>query len=206
MNDSAANDSEATASRPERASEGAVAEGGRPPDTASTARTTAVTPLPLPSADPANMRFRERVRGRVGSADLLAFHVGGERFGIDLRAVDEILESPELQRLPDAPAPLACVCSHRDRTIPVFLPSMPIGVAASEGRTVLVMRYGSRRVGLLVDDADEVELVDLSLVRDPPFESRDELLLGILWRNETLTAVLDARALVAACVASGDTT
>jgi purine-binding chemotaxis protein CheW len=157
----------------------------------------------LPNADPATMRFRERVRARVGSAELLAFHIGGERFGFDLRAVDEILETVQLQRVPDAKAPLAGVCSHDGNTIPVFLPSVPLGVAAPLGSTVLVMRNGNRRIGLLVDDVDEVEMVDLSGVRDAPFDSGDELLLGILWRNETLTAVLDARAVVAACAASG---
>jgi chemotaxis signal transduction protein len=161
---------------------------------------------PLPNADPATMRFRERVRARVGMAEMLAFHVGGERFGFDLRAVDEILESLQLQRLPDASLPLAGVCSHDGRTIPVFLPSVPLGVAPPVGTTVLVMRSGTRRVGLLVDDVDEVELVDLSGVRDAPFESTDELLLGILWRNEILTAVLDARAVVAACTVAGDPT
>ena len=66
---------------------------------------------PTPDAPAAFLRFRERVRARTGTAELLTFESGGERFAFDLRAVDEIVDAPALQEVPDAPPQMVGVCA-----------------------------------------------------------------------------------------------
>ena len=145
------------------------------------------------------VRFRDRARARTGAAELLTFRIGAERFAFDIRAVDEILDGAELQPIPEAPAALIGVTPFRGRALAVFEPAGFLGINHRVGATVLVMRSGERRIGLLVDDVDDVESFDLSTLADPPFDAGDELLLGVVWREGTLTSVIDARVLVGAC-------
>lgn len=145
------------------------------------------------------LRFRDRARARSGTADLLTFRIGTERFAFDIRAVDEILDDAALQPVPEAPAPLIGVTSYRGRPLAVFEPAGFLGITHRVGATVLVMRSGERRIGLVVDDVDDVESFDLSMLAPPPFDAGDDLLLGVVWRDGVLTSVVDARALVGAC-------
>ena len=48
-------------------------------------------------------RFRDRVRDREGVHDLLVFRIGTERFAVPLDAVDELVESPRVRKVPGAP-------------------------------------------------------------------------------------------------------
>lgn len=151
------------------------------------------------------VRFRDRVRARVGSAELFVFRVGDERFACDVRAVEEVIESPLLYPLPGSDAAVAGVCQHAGRTLPVADASSLLGVDGASGAVVLVMRRGTDHVGLLVDDVDDVRTIELSTLRQPPHDG-DDLLLAVHWDGATLLAVLDARAMVttaAAAIARG---
>jgi purine-binding chemotaxis protein CheW len=156
---------------------------------------------PAPAAAP--LRFRDRARARQGSAELLVFRVGDERFAVELRSVDEAVESPEIRLLPDSPVALLGVFSHRDFLVPLYSCASMLGVGAAPGATALVMRSGARRIGIAVDDVEDVLPLDLSMLRDAPDElTRDDLLLGLALRARDLVAVLDTRALLAVAASS----
>ncbi|MEO7964024.1 MAG: chemotaxis protein CheW [Gemmatimonadaceae bacterium] len=162
--------------------------------------TTELIDEPLPATgEPAFVRFRDRVRSREGTADLLTFRIGRERFAFDIRAVDEVLEATTLYAVPDSPVVLLGVNTYKGRALAVFAPGAFLGTPHTVGGTVLVMRSGDRRIGLLVDDVDDVESLQLATLANPPFECGDELLLGVVWRAGVLTSIIDARALVGAC-------
>lgn len=159
-----------------------------------------------PSAPPAFVRFRDRVRARVGSAELLAFWLGRERFAFDVRALDEAVDHPRVDPTPvDGAAILVGLMRHADRSIPVFETARVLGVrreraaSCSEGSQVLVMRSGARRIGLLVDAIDDVITLELASIQPPPFDAGDDLLIGVHWGADDLTAILDARALIVHC-------
>ena len=154
------------------------------------------------AAGAASVRFRERVRQRIGAAELLIFAVGRERFAIDLRAVEEAIESPEVHPVPGAPSDFMGVFTLRDRLVPLFSPATILGQGAARGGVALVMRSGANRIALAVDEADEVIQMNLQDLRDPPPGANDDdVVAGLLWRDHTLVTVLDARALVGACTA-----
>lgn len=158
------------------------------------------TPAPAPAGgDTAFIRFRDRVRSRAGAAEVLTFRIGDERYAFDLRAVDEVVQEGGVTALPEGAAPLLGVMRHRGRSLPVYDPGALLGCRLDAGGTVLVMCNGSRRLGLMVDDVDDVEHVALDGVIAPPRVSGDDLLLGVLWREGALTSLVDARALVGAC-------
>ncbi len=154
------------------------------------------TTIPAPN-DGSPVRFRDRVRGRHGLAELFLFALGDERFGVDVRAVEEVLESADITPVPGAPAAVAGVCRYGEGSLGVVHAGTLLGVDGACSRSVLVMRRGDARLGLLVDDVDDVVLLDLSTLGPPPYDA-DDFLLAVHWDETVLTAIIDARALVAA--------
>jgi chemotaxis signal transduction protein len=138
------------------------------------------------------------VRSRTGRAELFVFQVGDERFGFDVRAVDAVIENPTLYAVPDVGTGVAGVCSHAGGPLPVVRAAAVLGVATSEAETVLVMRRGGDRLGLLVDQVDDVETVELGVLRGPPYDEEDDFLVAVFWDGTRLTSILDARAVVGA--------
>lgn len=185
---------------------------------------TAYTPAE-PNGNVAVLRFRERVRARSGSAELLAFRAGGERFAFDVRALDEAVDTPILERSPLARASAGPVSSGvaavavstpraaptageifrgiarlASHSIPVFDTARLLGTTGpSTGGQLLVMRSGARRIGLLADEVDDVVTIDLATIKPSPVDVGDELLLGVTWDGEEVTGILDARALIGSC-------
>ena len=142
------------------------------------------------------------MRSRVGTEDLLTFHVGRERFATLLAAIEEAVEQPDVYRVPEMPDTMLGVFSLRGRLIPVCSPVRALGVAL-EGSTatVLLMRAGARRVGVAVDDVDDVIALDLSTVRPAPgVDDTDGVLLGVVRQGNELIAIVDPDAIVAACL------
>jgi chemotaxis signal transduction protein len=161
-----------------------------------------MTPTSTPAVpnEASPVRFRERVRTRIGHADLFVFRIGDERFAFDVRAVEEVLESPDVHSVPGAPGAVAGVCRYAGGTLGVVRAGALLGVDGGRDGTVLVMRRAGEKLGLLVDDVDDVRTVELAVLRNPPHEG-DDFLLGVHWDGDTLLSVLDARAIVAAATA-----
>ena len=151
----------------------------------------------------APLRFRERVRLRVGTADVLVFSVGRERFAVELRAVEEVVENPELRAIPESPRGLLGVFPLREQLLALYASAHVLGPQAQDGHVALVMRNATRRWALAVDDVEDVITVSLAALRDPPpGVNDDEVVAGLVWHDGVLITVLDARALVSACTAS----
>ncbi len=146
--------------------------------------------------------WRERVRARMGVEDVLTFHVGSERFATALAAVEEAVEQPDVYRVPEMPEAMLGVFSLRGRLIPVCSPMRPLGVPLHGAiSTVLLMRTGARRVGIAVDDVDDVIALDLETVRPAPgVDDSDGVLLGVVRHGDVLIAIVDPDAIVAACL------
>jgi len=154
------------------------------------------------SAASSTVPWRERVRSRVGTEDVLTFHVGSERFATSLAAIEEAVEQPDVYRVPEMPETMLGVFSLRGRLIPVCSPVRALGVALGGSvATVLLLRAGTRRVGVAVDDVDDVISLDLATVRAAPgVDDSDGVLLGVVRQGNNLIAIVDPDAIVAACL------
>lgn len=146
--------------------------------------------------------LRERVRDRTGIADLLMFRIGDELFAADLASVEEAVALPEIHHLPEMPAAMLGAFNLRGRLTPVYSPAHVIGVPLrGEAQAALLVHAGERRLGLAVDDVEDVVQVDLATVREAPgTDDADGILLGVAHHGSELVAIVDAEALVAACV------
>lgn len=146
--------------------------------------------------------LRERVKEGRGVVSLLMFRIGHELFATDLASVEEAVELPEIHHLPEMPAAMLGAFDLRGRLTPVFSPAHVIGVPLRGAATAaLLVRADGHRVGLAVDDVEDVLQVDLANVREAPgIDATDGVLLGVAHHGPHLVALLDAEALVAGCV------
>lgn len=168
-------------------------------------RLAAMAPVELEDdtlADTDRRPLRERVHEHVGIADLLMFRIGDELFATDLASVEEAVTLPEIHHLPEMPAAMLGAFNLRGRLTPVYSPSRVLGVPLrGAAQAALLVRSDTRRLGLAVDDVEDVFQVDLATVREAPgTDDSDGILLGVAHHGQELVAIVDAEALVAACV------
>jgi purine-binding chemotaxis protein CheW len=145
---------------------------------------------------------------RDGAARLLVFRVGAERFGVELQAVDEVIDAPVVQSIPDAPATVLGVATIRGELITVYDPRPLLRVRGrleeeGDGAALLFTR-DDRRVGLAIDDVyDAIRIEDGDLLKAPGggAAASDGLLVGLIRRAGNLIGILDANALLDAAIA-----
>ena len=144
---------------------------------------------------------------RDGAARLLVFRLGSERFALELAAVDEVIEVPALQRIPDAPANVLGLATIRGELVSLYDPRPLLGVGDRVDGAALLFSRDARRMALAIDDVFDPIVVEESELRAAPgMESSDGVLVGVVLREGQLIAVLDADALLnaATLVTEGD--
>jgi chemotaxis signal transduction protein len=155
--------------------------------------------LSMDTASPAEARgFRARIERRGGHVDLLLVRVGVEYFGIELDAVEEVLDFPELHRIPEMSDTLLGVFTLRGALVPLYRPHQVLGAAPHRMDAVLVFHGDGRRLALAIDDVDDVLTLQLEALRDVPGpDAGDGVLVGVVRRARDLIGVLDVDALLA---------
>ena len=144
--------------------------------------------------------LRERARTKSGSAELLMFFVGAERFAVELILVDEVIDLPIIHHVPEMPPAMLGVVTVRGALTPVYSPQHALGRTLAVRDALLIFRRGSHRVGILIDDVDDALTVDMAELREKPAgEEGDNVLLGVIRLANTLVGVIDADALITAC-------
>jgi purine-binding chemotaxis protein CheW len=203
---------EAPAGAPEAEAVATSAQGGAPLDVAR-AEQMAEELADLAGADttpaPDDQLEEERIRSvkellalGAGEVELLLFRVGAESFAFDLAAAEEAVELESVHAVPDMPDAMLGVFDLRGRLIPVYSPSAMLCTPDSPTSGVLLlMRAGERRVGIVVDDVEDVVVLEHGMLRPPPSADADGLVLGVAFFGDTLVTILDAHALVATCAA-----
>lgn len=145
--------------------------------------------------------LREKARARDGTAEILVFVVGGERFGIDLASVEEAIDLPPVQHVPEMPPAMLGVITVRGSLTSVYSPRHALGLAQEAGECALVFRRRRSRLALVVDDVDDARPIDLRTLRDAPNAGSAAVVLGVVRHHDDLLSVVDADALLAACQA-----
>ena len=149
---------------------------------------------------------------RDGTARVLVFRVGRERFAVSLLAVDEVIEAPEMQRMPDAPPQVRGVATVRGQLLSIYDPLALLGAPLSgdrearPGATLVFTRGEGHRVGLAVDDVyDAVTIAESEMLGVPGSDGSDGALLGLVRRGSQLIGMVDVDALLdsAAAVSPG---
>lgn len=130
---------------------------------------------------------------------MLVLAVGDERYGVEVKDVQEIEPLDKLTPIPGTPAFWAGVVNLRGSLYPVLDVERYLGLPASEAaenpKVALVSRAGLS-VGLLVDDVAEIRKVSGSEIGPPVADglSKAEVVRGV---TPDMLSVLDLGALLA---------
>jgi len=138
---------------------------------------------------------------RDGVARLFVFRVGGERFAVPLADVDEVVDGQPIQRVPDSNATVLGVASIRGVLLTVYDPRPLLSVDGAVDTAMLLFARGGKRVALAIDDVyDPITVAEHDLLPTPSGIESEGIVIGVVRRESTLTAVLDTDALFRAAM------
>lgn len=133
------------------------------------------------------------------SARMLVFRLGAERFALPLADVDEVVEMPAIQPLPDAPENVLGIAALRGELVSIYDPRPLLRAGDGHHGATLLFSNGKRRVGIAIDDVFDPILIEADAVRSAPgMDASDGLLLGVVRNGSDLIGVLDVDALLRA--------
>lgn len=117
----------------------------------------------------------------------VTFRLGSESFGIALHEVEEIVELPPVTKVPDAPDYVLGVICLRDQVMPLVdlseILSIQQGDSERKRDMVVLLSFGTARIGVVVDEIQEILRVQDGQTLPPPqtlSEAEREHLEGIL--------------------------
>lgn len=129
--------------------------------------------MSAPSA-PMELDFRALLAREEG-AQVVAFRLGGELHGCDIRLVEEVVTRRAIHPLPDVPPHLLGVLMLRGEMVPVMdiAPALALSLGTERTPSILVVTHGEGRVGVAVDAVHEVLEVPAECVRPAPHTGGD---------------------------------
>jgi chemotaxis signal transduction protein len=109
--------------------------------------------------------------GRLETLQVLVFRVGDGRYGIELAHLSEVIPHPLCAPVPGAPPELAGVLQVRGEIHAVWELSRVLGlpdVAPDDSGSVLLLRTGSRDIGIKVSAVEEIREFATEECAPPP--------------------------------------
>ena len=119
---------------------------------------------------------------KADDRELVSFRVGGQDFCVDIMAVREIRGWTQATPLPQAPSYVRGVINLRGAVLPIVDLSARLGLGATQPdvrNVIIVVRIGTRLVGLLVDAVSEVLTATAEMIQPTPDVSCDAVKMFI---------------------------
>ena len=114
--------------------------------------------------------------------ELISFRIGEQEFCVDIMAVREIRGWTQATPLPQSPSYVRGVINLRGAVLPIVDLSARLGLGATEPsvrNVIIVVRIGTRLVGLLVDAVSEVLTATSDMIQPTPDVSCDAVKMFI---------------------------
>jgi purine-binding chemotaxis protein CheW len=133
---------------------------------------------------------------------LVVFQLAGERFGIEISAVESIIKMQAITRMPHTPEFIEGITNLRGSIVPVVDLRMRLGMPSSrngengarDNRRIVVINIDHRMVGMIVDAVEEVLKINSESVSSPPpmvTTVNSTYVTGIAKVSERLVILLD---------------
>ncbi len=103
--------------------------------------------------------------------ELIAFHVGGQEFCVDIACVRELRGWTQETPLPQAPSYMRGVINLRGAVLPIVDMAVRLGLEAQEPTSrhvILVVWIGKQLVGLLVDAVSDILTIGEAALQPTP--------------------------------------
>lgn len=149
--------------------------------------------MPDAPASAPELDFRALLEG--GGAQVVAFRLGGELHGCDIRLVEEVVTRRRIHPLPDVPSHLLGMLLLRGEMVPVIDVGAALGVElrAGDASAVLVVGMGDTRIGVAAESVHEVLEVPADALRPAPYTGgdRDAYVVGVARLASGLVNLID---------------
>jgi purine-binding chemotaxis protein CheW len=165
---------------------------------------------PLADRDTTRRRLEERAQALArprpadepaDTVEMIVMALGPERYGIDTRCVREVLVLADLAPVPGTPAFWSGIVNVRGTLYPVLdlrrYLSLPDGDAVEGSRTVVLIAGAGLTVGVVADDAPEVQRVPAAAIGPPLVGTPEAARRTVRGVTEDLLTVLDVETLLA---------
>ena len=123
------------------------------------------------------------------------FKIGEENFGIEITRVVEILNTQKVYSLPELPEFLSGVIIVRGEVIPLLDLKSRFGIKSPQTKELIILvRYDSEKIGLLVDEIKEILSFGPGEITSPPtiFKGlKKKYLTGIGKKDERIIILLN---------------
>lgn len=136
----------------------------------------------------------------------LTFTLNESVYGIDTFAVEEIFFLPELTPIPEAPRDIIGVVNLRGEILPVMDINIRFGYEGEDyhiSDSVIVLKSGDLRVGIVVNNVQDVKNIEedsisaeISIGRDSILNQKRKFIAGIARKEENIIVILDSDNLI----------
>lgn len=134
--------------------------------------------------------------------ELLLFRLNGrQRFGMNVFKIQEVVQCPQLNQIPQSHPHVRGVATMRGKTIPVIDLSLAIGRGPIEGledRFLIVAEYNRTVQGFLVGGVERIVNLNWEAILPPPKGSgRDSYLTAVTQLDNELVEIIDVEKVLA---------
>lgn len=135
---------------------------------------------------------------------IVIFELGGDQFGVEIGAVESIVQLLPITHVPQAPDFVRGVTNLRGRILPVLDLYARFGLPDPGGtkeRRIVVVHCGQTEAGIIVDGVSEVITLDPAQVEPPPPLTRtaaSQFVAGIAKLGDRIVILLDLRKVLSA--------
>ncbi|MHA7847420.1 chemotaxis protein CheW [Serratia sp. D1N4] len=119
----------------------------------------------------AGLAMVSKLAGETVGQEFLIFTLGNEEYGIDILKVQEIRGYDQVTRIANTPAFIKGVTNLRGVIVPIIdlrVKFAQQGVSYDENTVVIVLNFGQRVVGIVVDGVSDVLSLTTDQIRPAP--------------------------------------
>jgi purine-binding chemotaxis protein CheW len=133
----------------------------------------------------------------VETLQFVAFRIGTQQFAVEIHRVSEVITYCEITPIPGAPAFVEGMIDLRGQLLPVLDMRKRFGMTEIHNTMqtrILILRVSRQKIGLIVDEADQVYTIPVEKIQPPPDGA--DYVLAVAKHQDVLVVVLDLERLL----------
>ena len=138
--------------------------------------------------------------------ECVTFILEKQKYAVDIMRIREVREWETVREIPNSPAEIMGILDIRGKIVPIFDLKIKFGFGANEideDKAVIILKYGSNRIGFVVDSVSDIEKLSEDEIKDVgSFKETisTEYIQSVFTKDGHVIMMIDADELFAECV------